>query len=1089
VNARPEFDVPNTTASQISDSSDSNWGKVQIVYPIKDIDTTSGTVNAGYITPTMEYNIGGEWTAITAGYLNSGALTNKSVLEGSYTTYTAYWDAVSQLGASVYTTTAQVRLTINDNEGANNSTSTTISNITIDTTAPSLTTFNLNSSTATSTVVITDDSNISWMMSNNSDGSADGVNTSYNDWIDLGTNSLNTTISWTFTSNDTWQYATVVARDIYGNTSTTTDVVPYKPLNFYYKDICNTAINDWREFTSWAQYTASTSAVFGSYKLYRSTDGANYSLLVTNTPDTLNYHVDTTVASTTTYYYKLTIEDSDGDISSFSDIISDLPNGQGGSDTTAPVISSVTVAETQATWARITWTTDEVSNSVVNYGLTTGYGSTETVNTMAVSHTVTLTGLTPSTLYYFRVKSSDINSNQATDDNSSAGHTFTTAGGATITDVSTIEVTDSTATITWNTDKSADSYVYYSINSSLTGASSAGSATRVATSTNSLYQHSVQLTGLTQRTKYYYYVQSTDADTNITTDTNGSNYYNFTTTYDNQAPAISAVTVAVRSSSALVMTWNTDEPATTQIYYGASDAYGSNTVLDTTFSRNHVVSLTGLTESTTYHFKAYSSDSAGNTASSTDQITSTTAANEVITVYVGGGGSAAPQTITDTTAPTISSIQVKDITAFSAVVEFNTDEMSTGFVDYGKDSSYANTAGSKSFKTNHSLNLSGLRLGLEYHFKVSALDKNGNMGQSSDQTFTTLFAAEAMENLKTLDNAEQFQEELESLIESFLPSLVPPFVSNLKVEDITEDSANIIWKTNIPSHGSLLLATDSAYDETKANPYITEVAEGGGKLADHKVAITDLLPATKYHVQAKAYVFPDVIGKSKDYTFFTKSAKTTLEITNIGNSEFTAFWKTNKETSSFVQYTNNTTNQKGQTGAEDLSKQHIVKVENLVPDTVYTVRVYGYDADNNLVEAEPLTVKTKKDIYPPQISSININSAFIPYKTDQLQTVISWKTNEPANSLVFFEEGVGIATDLKNKVGQENEYVLDHSVIITNFKPATIYRIKIVSSDEAKNTTQSPVRTILAPRASESVFEIITKNLEEAFGFLKNIGQ
>ncbi|MBU1159640.1 hypothetical protein KKD04_00470, partial [Patescibacteria group bacterium] len=79
--------------------------------------------------------------------------------------------------------------------------------------------------------------------------------------------------------------------------------------------------------------------------------------------------------------------------------------------------------------------------------------------------------------------------------------------------------------------------------------------------------------------------------------------------------------------------------------------------------------------------------------------------------------------------------------------------------------------------------------------------------------------------------------------------------------------------------------------------------------------------------------------------------------------------------------------------------------------------------------------------------------------------------------------------DLKNKTGIDNEYTLDHSVIITKFKPAVIYRIKIVSQDEAGNTTEGPVRTIMAPRATESVFEIITKNLEDAFGFLRGLGQ
>ncbi|MBU2219323.1 hypothetical protein KKG15_02435, partial [Patescibacteria group bacterium] len=495
-----------------------------------------------------------------------------------------------------------------------------------------------------------------------------------------------------------------------------------------------------------------------------------------------------------------------------------------------------------------------------------------------------------------------------------------------------------------------------------------------------------------------------------------------------------------------------------------------------------------LTESTTYHFQARSTDAAGNLATSTDQETSTTAATEVITIYVGGGGPVSP-TVTDTTPPSISNIKVSDIGAFNATVSFDTSEEASGFVEYGKDTNYGNNAGIATLKSSHQIKLSGLKLGTEYHFRILANDKNGNTGQSSDNTFTTLFAAEVLEDLVTLENAEQFQEQLESLLESVMPSLVPPFVSNVKIDEINEDSALVTWKTNVPAHGSLFFSEDSKYDESKSNPYATEIAENKGKIKDHELRLTDLVPSTKYHVQAKSYVFPGATGKSKDYTFFTKSAKTTPEIINVGNTEFTVAWRTNKETSSFVQYTNTATGQKGQTGTEDRTNQHVVKVENLIPDTLYEVRVYGYDADNNLVEADPLTVRTKKDVVPPKISSISINSAFVPYKQDQLQTVISWKTDEPANSLVYFEEGVGVSQDLKNKAGQLDEYVLDHSVIITNFKPATIYRIKISSSDEAGNITVGPMRTILAPRASESVLEIITKNLEEAFGFLKNLNR
>ncbi|GAI54653.1 unnamed protein product, partial [marine sediment metagenome] len=46
-------------------------------------------------------------------------------------------------------------------------------------------------------------------------------------------------------------------------------------------------------------------------------------------------------------------------------------------DTTPPTISGVSASNITQTSATITWTTDENSDSLVEYGTTTGYGSTE----------------------------------------------------------------------------------------------------------------------------------------------------------------------------------------------------------------------------------------------------------------------------------------------------------------------------------------------------------------------------------------------------------------------------------------------------------------------------------------------------------------------------------------------------------------------------------------------------------------------------------------------------------------------------------------------------------------------------------------
>jgi hypothetical protein len=74
-------------------------------------------------------------------------------------------------------------------------------------------------------------------------------------------------------------------------------------------------------------------------------------------------------------------------------------------DGTAPVISAVAVTPT-TTSATITWTTNELSDSVVNYGTSSSsLTQTATVATMVTAHSVTLSGLSAGTTYFYRVSS------------------------------------------------------------------------------------------------------------------------------------------------------------------------------------------------------------------------------------------------------------------------------------------------------------------------------------------------------------------------------------------------------------------------------------------------------------------------------------------------------------------------------------------------------------------------------------------------------------------------------------------------------------------------------------------------------------
>jgi len=74
--------------------------------------------------------------------------------------------------------------------------------------------------------------------------------------------------------------------------------------------------------------------------------------------------------------------------------------------------------------ATITWTTNEASDSQVEYGLTASYGSSTSLNTsLGTSHSMALSGLTASTTYHYRVKSRDAAGNLGT----SGDYSFTTS--------------------------------------------------------------------------------------------------------------------------------------------------------------------------------------------------------------------------------------------------------------------------------------------------------------------------------------------------------------------------------------------------------------------------------------------------------------------------------------------------------------------------------------------------------------------------------------------------------------------------------------------------------------------------------------
>jgi hypothetical protein len=96
---------------------------------------------------------------------------------------------------------------------------------------------------------------------------------------------------------------------------------------------------------------------------------------------------------------------------------------------------------------------------------------------------------------------------------------------------------------------------------------------------------------------------------------------------DKTPPAISAVSASSITDTSTVITWTTDELATSQVEYGLTTSYGSTTTLDTTLVTSHSVSLSELSAGTPYHYRVKSNDASGNEAASGDYTFTTTPSN------------------------------------------------------------------------------------------------------------------------------------------------------------------------------------------------------------------------------------------------------------------------------------------------------------------------------------------------------------------------------------------------------------------------------------------------------------------------------
>ncbi len=525
-------------------------------------------------------------------------------------------------------------------------------------------------------------------------------------------------------------------------------------------------------------------------------------------------------------------------------------------------------------------------------------------------------------------------------------------------------------------------------------------------------------------------------DNSATPNYSPSNYISGTFTLNSNNPDPVSNLVATDSSIKVKSQWNVTLTWSAPSYQGAGNLtyliYRSTndinfTEVGTTIGLSYVDNTP---ESTLYYYYIITQDGASELSdqSTTVSITPT-------------GRYTSPASIE--TTPTVT-----NITDNSATISWSTDRNSDSKIEYGKSSGnyYTTEPYVPTQVTEHVVTLTNLSPSTTYYYKAIWTDSDGNTGTSTESTFTTN---------------------------------PPPEVSDVSVSNITLNSAYISFSISnavvaqiqygpTTSFGGSIPLTTSPNKSPYTEP-ITGLSSGTQYY--YRIAMTDPTGNIYYSDTYNNLITPPTPEISK------------IEISAVSNSpEIDVFvqWSTNTATSSVISYGGKT-----QVDENFISGEHQAIITNLSSNTKYSLTIKVIDKYGNQVTSSPQIFTTGINKVPPKIVSLNIQTQLMKSSSGNTQIIISWTTDKPSTSQVEYGEGTG--TTYSQKSTEDNHYVINHVVVISNLPTARIYHIKAISVDSNGNVGYSSDNITITPQATESALNLVLGNLEQVFGFLGNL--
>jgi hypothetical protein len=116
-----------------------------------------------------------------------------------------------------------------------------------------------------------------------------------------------------------------------------------------------------------------------------------------------------------------------------------------------------------------------------------------------------------------------------------------------------------------------------------------------------------------------------------------------------------------------------------------------------------------------------------------------------------------------------------------------------------------------------------------------------------------------------------------------------------------------------------------------------------------------------------------------------------------------------------------------------------------------------------------------------EISAIR-GEAFNEKNKQEVKLVLSWKTNKLAKSEIMYSKGVGQT----EKTVSEDDYALNHSLIISGLDQASTYIYTIASQDRFGNKITSDPYAVYTGSRTVSLFDLIANAVGDVFGWAIN---